>query len=493
MDGGEVLRVPEDVDEALRLLLGAPHLARPWRGRSPQLADREADQDEEHEPDDRSPSPMTRCEDVHPAGRGAAGTPGDAGLRGSAPDRRHRIHHRARPSTRSPRQTPPTLAASAERVLRRRLLVACTRLSDERYRERPFTTGASASSRRSSSHGHPRRHQRLRPHRSQRASRLPRRVGARVRRRQRHHRRRRRSRTSSSTTPSTARSTATVHTAEGKALARRRQAASRCSPSAIPAKLPWKDLGVDVVLECTGLFTDRDKAAQAPRAPAPRRSSSRRPAKGADLTVCYGVNHTTYDPAKHHVISNASCTTNCLAPVAKVLHETFGIKRGLMTTIHSYTNDQRILDLPHEDLRRARAAALSMIPTTTGAAQGDRRSCIPELEGQARRHGGPRADAERLARRPHRRARRSRPPRRTINAAMQGGRRRPAEGHPRTTATSRSSRSTSTARPYSSIFDARSPASSTAPSCKVLSWYDNEWGFSNRMRDVAAAHRREAC
>ena len=135
-----------------------------------------------------------------------------------------------------------------------------------------------------------------------------------------------------------------------------------------PAKLPWKALGVDVVLECTGLFTDRDKAAKHLEAGAKKVIISA-PAKGADLTIVFGVNHATYDPAKHHIVSNASCTTNCLAPVAKVLHDTFGIERGLMTTIHSYTNDQRILDLPHKDLRRARAAALSMIPTSTGAAK----------------------------------------------------------------------------------------------------------------------------
>jgi glyceraldehyde 3-phosphate dehydrogenase len=135
-----------------------------------------------------------------------------------------------------------------------------------------------------------------------------------------------------------------------------------------PAKLPWKDLGVDLVLECSGLFTERDKAAKHLEAGAKKVIISA-PAKNADVTVCMGVNAESYDPAKHHVLSNASCTTNCLAPIAKVLHESFGIKRGLMTTVHSYTNDQRILDLPHEDLRRARAAALSMIPSSTGAAK----------------------------------------------------------------------------------------------------------------------------
>src|SRR5262252_11076923 len=134
-----------------------------------------------------------------------------------------------------------------------------------------------------------------------------------------------------------------------------------------PAQLPWKDLGVDVVFESTGLFTNRDDAAKHLTAGA-KRVVITAPAKGPDFSVVLGVNDDLYDPAKHHIISNASCTTNCLAPLAKVLHQTFGIKKGWMTTIHSYTNDQQLLDLPHKDLRRARAAALSMIPTTTGAA-----------------------------------------------------------------------------------------------------------------------------
>src|SRR5215813_3958305 len=147
-----------------------------------------------------------------------------------------------------------------------------------------------------------------------------------------------------------------------------------------PAKLPWKALGVDLVLECSGLFTDRDKAAKHLEAGA-RKVIISAPAKGADLTIAYGVNQDAYDPKKHHVVSNASCTTNCLAPIAKVLHDSFGVTRGLMTTVHAYTNDQRILDLPHEDLRRARAAALSMIPTSTGAAKAIG-LVIPELAGK---------------------------------------------------------------------------------------------------------------
>jgi glyceraldehyde 3-phosphate dehydrogenase len=147
-----------------------------------------------------------------------------------------------------------------------------------------------------------------------------------------------------------------------------------------PSKLPWKDLGVDVVLECTGRFKDRE-AVNAHIKSGAKKVLYSAPLKDADLTVVIGVNHETYDPSKHHIISNASCTTNCLAPVAKVLHENFKIKNGFMTTIHSYTNDQKLLDLPHSDLRRARAAAVSMIPTTTGAAKAVG-LVLPELKGK---------------------------------------------------------------------------------------------------------------
>ncbi|MGD8903962.1 MAG: type I glyceraldehyde-3-phosphate dehydrogenase [Anaerolineae bacterium] len=151
-----------------------------------------------------------------------------------------------------------------------------------------------------------------------------------------------------------------------------------------PAKLPWKELGVDVVVEATGVFRDGKKAAIHREEGGAKKviiSAPAKPADSVDLTVVLGVNGDQYDPNKHHVVSNASCTTNCLAPVAKVLHDSFGIRRGLMTTIHSYTNDQRILDLPHKDLRRARAAALNIIPTTTGAAKAVS-LVIPELEGR---------------------------------------------------------------------------------------------------------------
>ena len=147
-----------------------------------------------------------------------------------------------------------------------------------------------------------------------------------------------------------------------------------------PAKLPWKDLGVDVVLESTGRFTDRDAAALHLTGGAKKVIISA-PAKKEDVTLVYGVNHQSYDPAKHHIISNASCTTNCLVPVVKVILDRFGFVNGFMTTVHSYTNDQQILDLPHKDLRRARAAALSIIPTTTGAAKATS-LVLPELKGK---------------------------------------------------------------------------------------------------------------
>ena len=147
-----------------------------------------------------------------------------------------------------------------------------------------------------------------------------------------------------------------------------------------PARLPWKELGVDIVLESTGRFTDRDQAAKHLEAGA-RKVVISAPAKGDDITIVYGVNHTKYDPAKHHVLSNASCTTNCLVPVVHVVRNAFGFLNGFMTTVHSYTNDQQILDLPHKDLRRARAAAVSIIPTSTGAAKATS-LVIPELKGK---------------------------------------------------------------------------------------------------------------
>ena len=212
------------------------------------------------------------------------------------------------------------------------------------------------------------------------------------------------------------------------------------------------------------------------------------PAKKPDVTVVLGVNDDKYDPAKHHIISNASCTTNCLAPLAKVLHETFGIKKGWMTTVHSYTNDQQLLDLPHKDLRRARAAALSIIPTTTGAATAVG-EVLPELKGKldgiAMRVPTPNVSVVDLARAP-----RQEDDGRGGQRGVQGGGRRPAEGHPRVRRRRRSSRSTSAAtrtrrsstRAYTKVMD--------GDFVKVLSWYDNEWGYSSRCVDLLRLHGR---
>jgi glyceraldehyde 3-phosphate dehydrogenase len=248
-----------------------------------------------------------------------------------------------------------------------------------------------------------------------------------------------------------------------------------------PSKLPWKDLGVDVVLECSGIFTDRDDAAKHLAAGAKKVIVSA-PSTGADITICYKVNDQAYDPAKHHVISNASCTTNCLSPVAKVLHDTFGIKRGLMTTVHAYTNDQRILDLPHSDLRRARAAALSMIPTSTGAARAIG-LVIPDLKGKldgmAVRVPTPNVSLVDFTAELLKPATEE-----AINKAMAAAAAGPLEGvlqyctEPLVSIDFNHS-------PYSSIFDSALTRVIDGNFCKVLSWYDNEWGFSNRMRDVA--------
>jgi glyceraldehyde 3-phosphate dehydrogenase len=248
-----------------------------------------------------------------------------------------------------------------------------------------------------------------------------------------------------------------------------------------PGKLPWKDLGVELVLECSGLFTDRDQAAKHLAAGAKKVIISA-PAKGADLTICFGVNDAAYDPRKHAVVSNASCTTNCLAPVVKVLHQSFGVRRGLMTTVHSYTNDQRILDLPHEDLRRARAAALSMIPTSTGAARAIG-LVIPELngklDGMAVRVPTPNVSLVDLTAELEKPATEE-----AINAAMKAAAAGPLQGilhycdEPLVSADFNGT-------PYSSIFDSALTRVIDKTFCKVLSWYDNEWGFSNRMRDVA--------
>ena len=248
-----------------------------------------------------------------------------------------------------------------------------------------------------------------------------------------------------------------------------------------PADLPWEALGVEVALECTGLFTDRDKAALHLSAGAKKVLISA-PAKGADLTLCYGVNHASYDPASHHIISNASCTTNCLSPVAKVLHETFGVKRGLMTTVHAYTNDQRILDLPHSDIRRARAAAQSMIPTSTGAARAVG-EVLPELKGKldgmAVRVPTANVSVVDLVAELDRTASAE-----AVNQAMQTAAEGPLKGVLQYCQEELVSVDFN-GNPHSSIFDAALTKVMDNNFVKVLSWYDNEWGFSNRMRDVS--------
>jgi len=248
-----------------------------------------------------------------------------------------------------------------------------------------------------------------------------------------------------------------------------------------PSALPWGRLGVDIVIESTGVFRDRDKAAMHLQAGAKKVIISA-PSKGkkADATIVMGVNHHIYDPEKHHVVSNASCTTNCLAPVAKVLHENFGIKAGLMTTVHAYTNDQRILDLPHKDLRRARAAAINIIPTTTGAAKaiGD---VIPELAGRmhgiAMRVPTPTVSVvdlvvtvERVPTEDEVRA--------VFRAAAEGelkGILRYVD-EPLVSGDFKGD-------PHSAIYDAEETYV-RGDMVKVLAWYDNEWGYSCRLVDL---------
>ena len=247
-----------------------------------------------------------------------------------------------------------------------------------------------------------------------------------------------------------------------------------------PVSLPWKDLGVQVVVEGTGLFRDKEKVSKHLQAGA-KKVVITAPAKGPDITVVMGVNEGDYDPAKHHIISNASCTTNCLAPVAKVLMEQFGIRKGLMTTIHSYTNDQRLLDLPHSDLRRARAAAMSMIPTTTGAAAAVS-LVLPalkgKLDGMAIRVSTPNvsvvdlvAELEKVAEATE------------VNNALKKAANGPLKGimefceEPLVSIDFNNS-------PFSSIVDGPSTSVIGGNLVKVLSWYDNETGYSARIADL---------
>jgi len=248
-----------------------------------------------------------------------------------------------------------------------------------------------------------------------------------------------------------------------------------------PAALPWKDLGVDVVFESTGIFTSRDGAAKHITAGA-KKVIITAPAKGPDVTVVLGVNDDLYDPAKHQIISNASCTTNCLAPVAKILHEKYGIKKGWMTTVHAYTNDQQLLDLPHKDLRRARAAALSVIPTTTGAASAIG-EVIPELKGKldgiAMRVPTANVSVVDLV---VQLSKKTTPD--EINNAFRAAANGPLKGilavedAPLVSIDFRGNSN-------SSIVDSAYTKVLDGDFVKVMSWYDNEWGYSSRCVDLA--------
>ncbi len=248
-----------------------------------------------------------------------------------------------------------------------------------------------------------------------------------------------------------------------------------------PAALPWRTLGVDLVIESTGHFTDREGAEKHIKAGAAKVLISA-PGKNVDLTVCMGVNEKDYNPAAHHVISNASCTTNCLAPLAKVLLESFGIVKGLMTTVHSYTNDQQILDLPHKDLRRARAAAVSMIPTTTGAAKAVS-LVLPQLKGKlddmAVRVPTPNVSLIDLVVETEKETTAE-----AVNAALKKAAEGPLKGIMEYCELPLVS-SDFNGNPASSIIDAQLTTVIGGNMVKVLSWYDNEWGYSNRLFDLA--------
>ncbi len=247
-----------------------------------------------------------------------------------------------------------------------------------------------------------------------------------------------------------------------------------------PAKIDWPSMDVSVVVESTGLFTNAEDARKHLRGPVKKVIISA-PAKGEDITICLGVNDKAYDASKHNIISNASCTTNCLAPVAKVLHETFGIESGLMTTIHSYTNDQKLLDLPHKDLRRARAAGLSMIPTSTGAAKAIG-LVLPELKGKldgvAIRVPTPDVSLVDLT------VRTAKPlSAQSANEALKTAANGPLKGILQFCDEELVS-ADFLHNPHSSIVDGPLTNAIGDRLVKVFSWYDNEWGFSCRLRDV---------
>ena len=248
-----------------------------------------------------------------------------------------------------------------------------------------------------------------------------------------------------------------------------------------PAELPWKDLKVDIVLECTGHFLDKAGAGKHITAGAKKVLISA-PAKDPDATFVIGVNEHTYDPKAHHIISNASCTTNCLAPFTKVIQDTFGIVHGLMNTIHSYTNDQQLLDLPHKDLRRARAAAISIIPTSTGAAKAVS-LVLPELKGKldgmSLRVPTPDVSVVDVVFEVAKKTTKE-----EVNAALKSA----AEGKLKGILQYEEQPLVSIdfkGNPHSSIIDAALTTVMEGTMVKVISWYDNEWGYSNRLRDLA--------
>ena len=247
-----------------------------------------------------------------------------------------------------------------------------------------------------------------------------------------------------------------------------------------PKDLPWRNLGVDYVIESTGRFTNRDDAANHLAAGAKRVIISA-PSKDADATLVLGVNEKTYNPKAHHVVSNASCTTNCLAPVAKVLLERFGIKHGLMTTVHSYTNDQQLLDLPHTDLRRARAAAVSMVPTTTGAARA-LHLVLPQLKGKldgmAIRVPTPNVSLIDLTVELESDATPA-----DVNAAFRVAAQGPLQGILQYSEDPVVSVDMN-GNPHSAIVDAPLTTGLDKRMVKVIAWYDNEWGYSCRVRDL---------
>ncbi len=272
----------------------------------------------------------------------------------------------------------------------------------------------------------------------------------------------------------------TVEAAEGALVVDGAQVRVLSEPS--PETLPWKDLGVSLVIEVSGRFTSADKARGHLERGGARKVIIGAPAKGEDITIVMGVNHEAYDPDRHHIISNASCTTNCLAPVAKVLSRRFGIENGVMTTIHSYTSDQRLLDAPHQDLRRARAAAMSMIPTSTGAAQAAA-LVLPELKGRFQgmsiRVPTPNVSLVDLSATLSTSTTVD-----EVNQAMReyaAGELKGILGVSDEPLVSVDFQGDS----RSSIFDAASTLMSGDRLVKVLSWYDNEWGYSSRVADLA--------